>query len=251
MLSMNDRENYTIAELRKMCQDIGDQDDAQTTFGRVNRLFSIYLTKIFLKTSLTPNWITVSGTVVYLLGITCFVSGDWVWALAGFLLLVFAGVLDACDGEVARFRKIKGGHGASFVEPVSHDIMYSFTFFPISYGAFVQTGNPFVFLFGAMASVFKLLYRLSEVRYLYGVIRHTVHSDATEPPKKFKERSLATKTMYIVYRHTATSTGILLPLLIAGIFERLDLYVIFYGIYFFLLWCALFIKQIRRFRRLA
>lgn len=248
---MNNSENYTTAELRKMCQDLGgDQNEAQTTFGLANRLVSIYLTKIFLKTSLTPNWITVIGTVVYILGIACFVLGNWVGALVGFSLLVFAGILDACDGEVARFRKIKGGYGMSFVEPVSHDIMYSLTFFPIAYGAFVQTGNPFVFLFGAAASVFKLLYRIGEVRYLYGVIKHTVYTEDFPAPKKFKERSAVTKLMYVMYRHTATSTGLLMPLLIAGLFERLDIYVIFYGVYFFLLWCALFIKQVYRFRRL-
>lgn len=241
---------YTIKELRALCQDLGAQDDAQTVFGRANRLVSIYLTKFFLKTTLTPNWITVAGTVVYLFGIASFVFGNWEWALIGFALLVFAGVLDACDGEVARFRKTKG-YGASFVEPISHDIMYSFTFLPVAYGAFIQTGNPYVFLFGASASIFKLLYRISEARYLHGVLRPGAEKGySVVPTKKFKDHSIITKIIYIAYRHTATSTGILFPLLIAGLFERLDIYVIGYGIYFFLLWFAQFIKQMYRFRKL-
>jgi len=245
-------EKYTIKELRALCQDIGVEDDTQTIFGRANRLVSIYLTKIFLKTPITPNWITVAGVIVYLFGITFFVFGNWEGALIGYFLLVFAGILDACDGEIARFRKMKGGYGASFVEPVSHDIMYSLTFLPIAYGAFIQTGNPYVFLFAAAASIFKLLYRLGEVRYLYGVLRYVVErDDSVTVPKKFKDRSIVTKIIYVVYRHTATSTGLLFPLLVAGLFERLDIYVIGYGIYFFLLWCALFAKHIYRFRKLS
>src|SRR3989338_5668011 len=93
---------YTVKELRALCQDQGAQDNTQTVFGRANRLISIYLTKFLLKTSATPNWITVAGTVASLLGIASFVSGNWVGALVGSALLLFAGVLDACDGEVAR-----------------------------------------------------------------------------------------------------------------------------------------------------
>ena len=150
----------------------------------------------------------------------------------------------------ARFRKIKGGRGASFVEPISHDIMYALTFFPIAYGAFIQTGNPYVFIFGAAASIFKLLYRLSEARYLHGILRSGAAIKNGMSPKPFKDRSFVTKTIYAIYRHTATSTGILLPLLIAGLFERLDIYVIGYGVYFFLLWFALFTKHIYRFRKI-
>jgi len=247
-----ENKQYTIKELRALCQGIGAGGDAQTVFGRSNRLVSIYLTKFLLKTTLTPNWITVAGTIVYLFGIAAFIFGTWTGALIGFLLLVFAGILDACDGEVARFRKTKG-YGGSFVEPISHDIMYGLTFLPVAFGAFVQTGNPYIFLFGASATIFKLLYRLGDARYLAGVLRPSAeknHSAAPKVLKKFKDHSRITKIIYVLYRHTATSTGILPPLLIAGLFERLDIYVIFYGVYFLLLWLAQFTKHIYRFRKL-
>lgn len=246
-----EQKNYTILELRQLCQNMGAQNSAQTIFGLANRVVSIYLTKLLLKTSLTPNWITTLGVLVYLLGVVSFMGGEWRGALLGFLLMALAGVLDACDGEVARFRKLKDGYGASYVEPVSHDIMYGLTFLPIAYGAFVQTGNPYMFLFGAAASIFKLLYRLGEVRYLYGVLKKTPQVEGAEAPKIFKEQSRFTKILYALYRHTATSTGILAPLLIAGLFERLDIYVIVYAVYYSLLWLALFMKQIIRFHRLS
>ena len=246
-----DQKKYTIRELRALCQNVGAQHNAQTIFGLANRAVSIYLTKLFIKTSITPNQITVAGTVVYLLGITSFIFGEWETALLGSILLVFAGILDACDGEVARFRKLKGGYGASYVEPASHDIMYGLTFLPIAYGAFIQTGDPYVLLFGAAATIFKLLYRLGEVRYLYGVLKkqQTSPANAEEAPKKFKEQSFVTKILYVAYRHTATSTGLVPPLIVAGLFERLDLYVLVYGVYYGLLWGALFVKQMLRFRR--
>ncbi|MGE0679971.1 MAG: CDP-alcohol phosphatidyltransferase family protein [Candidatus Binatia bacterium] len=70
----------------------------------LNRKFSRPLTRGFLHTPITPNQITILAGVMSVLGAACFLFGGYFGPLFGALLLQFSGVLDCCDGEVARIK---------------------------------------------------------------------------------------------------------------------------------------------------
>jgi phosphoglycolate phosphatase len=239
---------YTIKDLRAICQaTVPDQ----SITGRSARFFSIFFTRFLIRTNITPNKVTFVGTVIYLIGVLLFAFNIYYLALVGFLILYISTVLDACDGEIFRFRRYRHGYGGSYVEPVSHDIMYGLMFLPIAYGVFLQTGNHVFLILGALAGITKLLFRLAEQRFFYGVTSRLPKRGEKDYTKNFKEQSKLTKFIFVIYRNVCTSTGMLIPLFLTTIFNRLDIFVAFYGVAYSLFWLGLFSRQMMRFRKIS
>jgi phosphatidylglycerophosphate synthase len=76
-----------------------------------NRKLSRPITHKLLRTSLTPNQVTVLSGVVGLLGALCFFPGGYWGPVLGALLLQFSVVLDCCDGEIARVKHLESPLG--------------------------------------------------------------------------------------------------------------------------------------------
>ncbi len=77
----------------------------------LNRRYSRLLTRLFLRTPLTPNQITVLSFLTGLLGASCFLLGSYGGSVLGALLLQFSTVLDCVDGEVARVKMLESPLG--------------------------------------------------------------------------------------------------------------------------------------------
>lgn len=124
----------SIRELRKICQR---KRNVWFWRDRIDRFFSIYLTKFFLYTGLTPNQITV---IVMLLGIASaffYMPGLYVYSLIGLFLHHFSFVLDAVDGEVARYRKMMSTRGV-YLDLMTHIIVNPLLVLGMSIGAFMH-----------------------------------------------------------------------------------------------------------------
>ena len=248
---MDQIEQRKIKQWRELCQSSAPDPANETLAGRSARVFSIYFTKYLVRTKLTPNKITAIGTIIYLIGVGLYAFGIYWFSIVGFSLLYLSTILDACDGEVFRYRKYRSGYGGTYVEPLTHDIMYGLMFLPIAYGGFVITGNPYLLLLGGMAGIFKILFRLTESRFFYGVTRLLPGRGQIDKTENFKEKSKSTKLIFRLYRNTCTSTGLLIPLLIFTILNRLDIFIAFYAFAFFVLWLSLFARQMLRFRNIS
>ncbi len=77
----------------------------------LNRTCSRLLTRLFLRTPLTPNQITVLSFLIGLLGASCFLLGSYGGSVVGAVLLQFSTVLDCVDGEVARVKMLESPLG--------------------------------------------------------------------------------------------------------------------------------------------
>lgn len=77
----------------------------------LNRKLSRPLTRVFLRTPLTPNQVTGLSFLVGLLGAGCFLLGSYGWTLIGALLLQASTVLDCVDGEIARVKMLESPFG--------------------------------------------------------------------------------------------------------------------------------------------
>ena len=108
---------------------------------------------------------------VFFSGLSLFIFQIRLVDFLGVFLVYFSSVLDACDGEVARFRRVQFPErpvshvGALYVEPVSHDVQYGLMFLPLGYAGFLASGSIWPLAFGVVAGTFKLLARLLEHRY--------------------------------------------------------------------------------------
>lgn len=237
----------TIRELRLRCQSTAAAPERETFNGkRLVRRASIHVTRVLLGTPLTPNWITIISVVVFFIGLGFFFVGNFWWDLAGAFTVFFNGVLDACDGEIARFRKTRSVIGGAYAEPVSHDIQYGLMFLPLGFAAFLRTGSVLVLLAAFCASTFKLMTRLLDQRYWH-LMRPVALTDTEvkDIRTSYFQKSRGRRFLHWVKRNTFTSSGMVLPLFLVVLLGHIEYYVLFYGVSFTLLWAMVFIKQLR------
>ena len=88
-------------ELRKVCQP--ENLDLSLYRRKIVRGVSIHLTRVFLRLGVSANAVSVLKAVIACTGAVLFAPGIPWLALAGAGLLQLSYLLDACDGEVARY----------------------------------------------------------------------------------------------------------------------------------------------------
>ena len=113
---------------------------------RLNRFFSGPLTRLLLKTPLTPNQITLISLGFGVLAGVLFSRGVYGFSIAAAVSYQLAAVLDNCDGEVARAKNMRSVFGG-WLDIVADILSDLSLFLGVSFGVLRQeTGGP-VFLF--------------------------------------------------------------------------------------------------------
>ena len=77
-----------------------------------NRRFSTLLTRLLVRTRLTPNQVTVLSFLVLLPGAYLLSTGERIALIGAGLLIQLSFTLDCCDGELARLRGLSSPFGA-------------------------------------------------------------------------------------------------------------------------------------------
>lgn len=248
----------SIKELRQICQrsELAPSWRTQSVEGKFNRVFSIYLTWVFIHFPVSPNQITALGVLFYLGGAYLFIFNDIKLQILGLLSLFISFVLDACDGEVARYKKKEGaknsGAGGAYVEPVSHDVMYAFFFLPIGIGAILAGGGLLPMIAAYVAAAGKLLFRLTELR-LDALKKYLSmeKGDYSEFVKSDSAPATPATAVYFIYRNLFTSTSTFFILIAATAWRRLDWYLYFYAASFLLLWIYKMARQWQKIKKLS
>ncbi len=137
----------SIKELRKICQP---EDIDHTPLARTYRSISIYITKLFLYTPITPNQITLLGGVIYMGGAALFTLGSPLMIIIGGLVVRAAILLDYVDGNVARYRGTSSPEG-TFLDKLSDCIPQIFLFIFLSFGVYQNYPHILVFAIGCVA----------------------------------------------------------------------------------------------------
>lgn len=235
----------SVAELRALCQKTAPNPERESVVGRFSRIFSIYVTRILIRTPLTPNQITVLSTIVFFVGLSMFSLGSMLWNIVGSAVIFFSIILDGCDGEVARYKKNGSIAGTLYVEPVSHDVQYGLAFPLLGAFVFLQTGQPVYLVLGFVASVAKLLYRHLETRFW--TLQHQNISDPgiERLKQEYRAKPVYVRLVYWVNKNIFSSTGVFLMIFAASLAGRIDMYLWLYGLGYAALWLVLFLKQVR------
>jgi phosphatidylglycerophosphate synthase len=237
-----DISEYSIKELRQICQSSAPNPAMETYSGRFTRIFSIYLTKLFLYTKISPNQITVISFFIFIASAFAY-FGSYYFTLLGPFLYFMSIVVDGNDGEVARFRRQGSQMGAVYVEPVSHDIQYGLFYIIVSVALYYNGASALVLIAGGVATTMKLMYRLLTLRFWYIYYAGTPRETKEEQLQVYKDKSPFIRFLYFVNRNVFGVAGTLFPLLFATIFEVVDWLLYFYAIGFLALFLALLFKQ--------
>ena len=116
---------------------------------RLNRVLSTPLTACLLRLPVTPNMVTTASLSLGLTAGWLFSQGRYAQALAGAACYQLAVVLDNCDGEIARAKKLGSNFGAWF--DITADFITDAALFAgVALGAFRADAQGPVALFAAL-----------------------------------------------------------------------------------------------------
>lgn len=118
----------------------------------LNRKVSRPLTRLLLRTPLTPNHITLISCGVGLLGAACFWGGGYGWPILGGLLLQFSAVVDCIDGEVARMKFLESPLGA-WLDITLDTVVHIAIFLGVGIAVWKQGGATYAPLLGGALAV--------------------------------------------------------------------------------------------------
>ena len=241
----------TIAQWRERLQKSAALGDREVVTHRFMRFWSIYPTILLAHTRLTPNQVTALSVAVYIAGIALFASVSYKLHLAGVGLVFLSIILDHSDGEIARL-KGNPSRAGEYVEPVSHDIQYSLLFLPITIGLYRSGSGVAIIYIGFLATIFKLIGRLLEARFL-GLQEYlglTSNSAPSAPSHKSRTRELLQRVYFFINRAILDSTGLIIPLLLCAVFRRLDIFIWLFMVSFGIIFLLRFARQARYISRL-
>lgn len=121
---------------------------------RLNRVFSVPLTSVLLRLPVTPNQVTLASLALGIAAGFLFSKGAYGASLAAAFLYQLACVLDNCDGEIARAKKMSSEFGGWL--DITADFATDIALFTgLAFGAADIPGMPsaglllFLCLFGA------------------------------------------------------------------------------------------------------
>ncbi len=171
----------SIEELKKICFK-GNYEKLPIYPRYVTHKISIRIVKLLLHSSITPNQITLLSIVVGIISSIMFAVAIPVYFLAGALILELYYVIDAVDGQLARYKKLSSMTGGYF-DYVSNYIVHPCVFFCIGLGLVRHSGDilPIVFAFSASVSV-SLISVFSECKY--NVFVSAIKKDSSVKVKK-------------------------------------------------------------------
>jgi len=117
-----------------------------------NRKLSVHFTRWLLKTSITPNQITLLSFGIGLIGAMFFLKGEYFYNIAGVAIFQFSAVLDCCDGEVARIKSMQSPLG-KWLDIVCDNIVHIAIFLSIAWSFYVLKNSPSYLVLGGIASL--------------------------------------------------------------------------------------------------
>ena len=154
----------SIEELKKICFK-GNYEKLPVYPRYVTHKISIRIVKLLLHSSITPNQITLLSIVVGIISSIMFITAIPIYFFMGALILELYYIIDAVDGQLARYKKLSSMTGGYF-DYVSNYIVHPCVFFCIGLGLVRHSGDilPIVFAFSASVSV-SLISIFSECKY--------------------------------------------------------------------------------------
>ena len=130
-----------------------------------NRKISAVISRQLAKTPVTPNQISIATMLVSCLAAWWMTSQVYLWFAAGGVLFQIASILDGCDGEVARLKRMASAKG-EWVDTIADKISYLCFYLCITYGMYLKESDSLFLAIGLGATTLYHLIIPLEYRYL-------------------------------------------------------------------------------------
>jgi phosphatidylglycerophosphate synthase len=237
----------SITELRKMCQKPTPAVDIRR---RITSRPSIYLTKLLLYTPITANQVSFLTMVISILAGFFFVFDNYWFLLIGAFLMQLALILDANDGEIARYRNSASLNG-QFVDIIAHSVAMPIALMGITirfadntlYLVLGMSAIIFVFL-SATVSILKheiVLHNL--ITYTKQNKPYTSSQSSTGQGMNFTQSKIKQliKKLFLLFKYPY----IMFIMSILAVFNRIEWVLIVLGIVSPILWALYAYKEFK------
>ncbi len=117
-----------------------------------NRPISTRISKLLLKTNITPNQISFYSFLIAMAGAGLLFLGNITCLIASGILVQMASIVDGCDGEIARLKYQESDYGAWF-DACLDRYADAFIFFGLSYYASLSGAGIWAWIIGFLAMI--------------------------------------------------------------------------------------------------
>ena len=161
-IDVDDKTDRRNAELL-ICNKLKKDTDGPVS-RILNRPISLRISKLLLKTGITPNQISIISTVIGLVGASFFFSGEYFYLILGGILIHIHSIVDGCDGEVARLKLRQTKYGG-WLDAVLDRYVDAAIIFGLAYGYWNMTGDMTIWIIGFSALIGTFLNSYTSDKY--------------------------------------------------------------------------------------
>jgi len=130
----------------------------------LNRPISLRITKLLLKTRITPNQISILSTVIGLVGASFFFNGEYFYLILGGIIIHIHSIVDGCDGEVARLKLRQSKYGG-WLDSVLDRYVDAAIILGLVYGYWSINGDITIWIIGFFALIGSFLNSYTSDKY--------------------------------------------------------------------------------------
>jgi len=130
----------------------------------LNRPISLRISKLLLKTRITPNQISIFSTIIGLVGASFFFNGEYFYIILGGIIIHIHSIVDGCDGEVARLKLRQSKYGG-WLDSVLDRYVDAAVILGLVYGYWSITGDIIIWLIGFFALIGSFLNSYTSDKY--------------------------------------------------------------------------------------
>ena len=161
-IDVDDKTDRKNAELL-ICNKLKKNTDGPVS-QILNRPISLRITKVLLKTGITPNQISILSTVIGLVGASFFISGEYFYLILGGILIHIHSIVDGCDGEVARLKLRQSKYGG-WLDSVLDRYVDAAIILGLVYGYWSINGDVTIWVIGFFALIGTFLNSYTSDKY--------------------------------------------------------------------------------------
>jgi len=188
------------------------------------------VTKLFLKTSITANQVTLIDHIVGVIGCVLLSFDYWLPILGGVLLQLWI-LLDLVDGEVARYRRTSSLRGKHF-DRLGHNIVEPLAFVSLSFHAYNKFRDVNFFVIGFLVSISLLVIEISALRReIMRMASNETKTATGQSNLKSTNKTIETLlNLYYLISDIYSVYTMSTIILFCAFLDRLTIALIFYGI---------------------